>query len=155
MLAAKLPFRFIPELNRGEAVYWDITNRSLVDNGVPDVSLTTPEAAGRNLARLGREHHFTLFECFLSDIIGHKRDLNRAVDFLEMLDRFLGAVLDEAGQDVHVLISSDHGNLEDLETGGHTRNDVPLIVFGPRAGQMAGVRSIVNIPETLLSRFWA
>ncbi|MEM7395996.1 MAG: hypothetical protein AAF492_26990 [Verrucomicrobiota bacterium] len=26
MLAAKLPFRFIPELNRGEAVYWDISS---------------------------------------------------------------------------------------------------------------------------------
>jgi bisphosphoglycerate-independent phosphoglycerate mutase (AlkP superfamily) len=29
-----------------------------------------------------------------------------------------------------ILLTSDHGNLEDLSTRRHTRNDVPLLLIG-------------------------
>lgn len=72
MLAARLPFRFIPHLIKGEAVYWDITNTHLVPNRVAHVSIISPYLAGRNLGRLGRSYKLVLFECFLPDLIGHR-----------------------------------------------------------------------------------
>jgi len=50
---------------------------------------------------------------------------------VEQLDRFVGAVLGAAGLDeTLVLITSDHGNLEDERTDGHTLNPVPALLAG-------------------------
>ncbi len=55
---------------------------------------------------------------------------------LEELDTFIEGVIGEKGHDVSVLITSDHGNVEDLSTGGHTGNEAPLWVVGPMAEQL-------------------
>ncbi|MCP4141537.1 MAG: hypothetical protein GY755_14845 [Chloroflexi bacterium] len=49
-----------------------------------------------------------------------------------------------------MLITSDHGNVEDLSTGGHTGNEVPLWVVGPMAEQLNEVKSITEILDKIL-----
>jgi len=64
------------------------------------------------------------------------------------IDPALVGVLEEAdlGQ-THVLVCSDHGNLEDLSVRTHTRNPVPTLIWGPLAQELAlRIRSIHRIP---------
>ena len=44
-----------------------------------------------------------------------------------MLNRFTQTLWDNMDDDTSILIVSDHGNCEDIRTGGHTRNMVPAI----------------------------
>ena len=91
-----------------------------------------------------------LYECFLPDLIGHRRDRPAASRFLATLDDFLQALIENRPAEVNVLISSDHGNFEDFSQGQHTLNPVPLIVVGPDAPAFADVDSICGIIDRIL-----
>jgi 2,3-bisphosphoglycerate-independent phosphoglycerate mutase len=127
------------DLRAGRAVYQDSTHDSLGRRGV-DLPLRTPEAAGEILARASVAADLTLFEFFQTDKAGHTRDAAKAVHELEKLEQFLGAFL--AAVDLEattVILTSDHGNVEDLGTKSHTHNPVPTLVFGPDAGAVSGL----------------
>jgi bisphosphoglycerate-independent phosphoglycerate mutase (AlkP superfamily) len=51
----------------------------------------------------------------------------------------------------HLIVCSDHGNLEDLSVRTHTRNPVPTMVWGPQAaGTAARIRSIEHIAPQIM-----
>ena len=130
--AAGLPFRTFEDLGAGAAIYQDITHDSLQDRH-PEVPGRTPEAAGGILARVSREFDFTLFEFFQTDKAGHARDRIKAVRELRKLERFLAATLAELDPETNLILTSDHGNVEDLTVKTHTHNPVPTLIFGPEA----------------------
>jgi hypothetical protein len=150
--AAGLPFRTVEDLKAGRAVYHDFTNRMLAERG-EDVSLRTPEEAAEILARLSSAHRFTLYEHFIADRAGHEQDLEAALNVLRDLARFVRAVL--AHTDLSrttVLLTSDHGNIEDLSTRNHTLNQVPTLAWGPRAARVKNhVRSLADISPCIVS----
>ncbi|MFH2052481.1 MAG: alkaline phosphatase family protein [bacterium] len=132
-LAADLPFCGLEDVKAGRSIYQEFTNRELQERGF-DVPLFTPEEAGRVLARSARLLDFTFFEYFQSDKAGHSCDHARIGGELAKLDAFLEAVLGEletdlAG-DILVVLTSDHGNLEDTRKHSHTTNPVPLMAWG-------------------------
>jgi bisphosphoglycerate-independent phosphoglycerate mutase (AlkP superfamily) len=49
------------------------------------------------------------------------------------------------------VLTSDHGNMEDLSTGSHTRNPVPLLARGPQARRFAAAESIADVTPAILS----
>ena len=135
--AAGLRFRSVDDLAAGQAVYQDITNETLRARGIP-APLRTPEEAGEILVRVAREHEFTLFEFFQTDKAGHAQDEAWARRELQKLERFLGAVV--SGLDPRqctLILTSDHGNIEDLGVKTHTRNPVPTLVRGRNAAAVA------------------
>lgn len=154
VLAAKARFNTLNDLIENRAVHWDITNSTLQDLAYKRVPLISPFKAGQNLRNLTRDYNLVLHECFLPDLIGHKKDLYRSLEFLEMFDEFLRGVLNDISSNVQVLISSDHGNMEDLSFGGHNRNQVPLICIGSLARQFTEIKSINEIFSTLFSRIF-
>jgi 2,3-bisphosphoglycerate-independent phosphoglycerate mutase len=128
-IQAGVRLRGVDDLRAGRAVYQDLTNTGLRERGIP-IPLVTPEEAGRRLAAVAAEHRFTLFEFFQTDLAGHGR-IGDGAGVVERLDRFLGAVLEAADlATTLVLLTSDHGNLEDERTGGHTLNPVPALLVG-------------------------
>lgn len=128
-LSSGQPLRSIENLNHSNAVYQDFTNRMLVEWGY-QVKEISPEQAGQNLARMARQHDFTLYEYFISDKVGHARDMARAIEIYEMLDRMMATCIAESNlEDTMIMIVSDHGNLEDLSCKAHTVNKVPTILF--------------------------
>ncbi|HPN83611.1 MAG TPA: hypothetical protein PLM00_09475, partial [Spirochaetota bacterium] len=148
VMAAGFPFRMLEDLVAGRAVYWDIT-RAMVQTrtGREDVPQTEPEEAARHLAEIARDHGLVLYETFMTDMLGHKAQVGEARDFLSVLDRFLTRLAEAVVEDGGTLvITSDHGNIEDCATRAHTTNPVPLIVFGPLAGAFAEARSIMDVP---------
>ncbi len=97
-----------------------------------DLPLISTHEAGERLYRLSREYDFTIFDYFRSDICGHKGHRTESLAVLEEIDEFLGGVLANFEPEEHLLIvTSDHGNLEDWSVKGHTLNPV----FGLFVGQ--------------------
>lgn len=102
---------------------------------LPDYSA---EAAGRLLAKLSGHYDFAFHSHWMTDRIGHRGMLAQGVELLERFDALLGGLLaawdDAAGL---IVITSDHGNMEDLSTRRHTLNAVPTVVVGARAADFA------------------
>jgi 2,3-bisphosphoglycerate-independent phosphoglycerate mutase len=146
ILAADIPLNLdLACLEQGDCVYQDLSNAYLQELGY-DVSRITPEQAGKNLARIVNNHHFTLFEYFQTDMVGHKQNWQRAEEILEDVDRCLGSLLTHSHlADTLIIITSDHGNIEDLAVKSHTYNQVPTLLIG--AGRERVASEIHSIPD--------
>ena len=64
-----------------------------------------------------------------------------------MRDRydFSAYLLDEIGPTTTVIMSSDHGNMEDIGLRLHSTNPVPLLVVGPGTESFRQARSITDV----------
>ena len=149
--AAGVRLRTSQDLARGDALTADLTGdgwQRLLDPGLAVVS--EADAAAR-LHGLARRHRFTLFEYFLTDKAGHSRDAERAAAVLASLERFFEALLERLEADTDLLlVSSDHGNLEDLGTKSHTTNPVPLVALGRGADAFAEASSLLDVTPALV-----
>jgi 2,3-bisphosphoglycerate-independent phosphoglycerate mutase len=139
-LAAGLPFFTLADLSAGRCLYQEFTNNDLRDRGF-DVPAVTPAEAGRILARRSRDYDFLLFEYFQTDRAGHAQDPVWARRELEKLDAFLASVLwtlerERLLSETLLLLTSDHGNLEDITIKQHTCHPVPLMAWGAGAGSI-------------------
>lgn len=128
---AGLPFRSLTDLSRGEALSMDITHHILAREGysIPEI---TPQEAGRRLAALSVPYDFVLFEYFLTDRSGHTADREKARCVVQTLDAFLAAAFEFLDpEETLFILTSDHGNFEDLSHSRHTANPVPGLLAGP------------------------
>ena len=153
-MSAGLPFRMVEDYRTGKGIYHDITGRIIVESGY-DAEIITPEEAASRLYSISREHDFTFFEHFMTDIIGHKMDMGLAIEEIELLDTFIGGVLKLADPEKDVIfITSDHGNIEDVSMKTHTMNKVPTIVIGGNfKNRTAVIRSLLDIMPAVLEIF--
>ena len=149
--AAGMTFRNLEDLKAGRAVFQDYTNLMLREWG-EDVELRTPEEAARVLAAIAREHRFTLYEYFITDKVGHLQDMRLARMVLKNLARLVRALLQHLDlARTTLILTSDHGNIEDLSVRTHTLNQVPTLVWGARAATFsAGVRSLADITPAIV-----
>jgi 2,3-bisphosphoglycerate-independent phosphoglycerate mutase len=129
---AGIPLKTSADLFSGQALSADFTGQGWIERlGFPQTPLLEPYQAGERLAYLARDYDFAFFEYWLSDYAGHKQDMPVALSLLETLDQVLaGLVAGWDGRKGLILITSDHGNLEDLSTRRHTLNPVPALVIG-------------------------
>ena len=153
-MAAGLRFRNLDDLKRGEALYWDIVHLSLRERLGAEWPLITPEEAGRNLAHLATAHDLVLYESFLPDLVGHRRITLTMTYLLDLIDRFLGSLLRNLASDTSLVICSDHGNIENPGTKGHTYNPVPLLVTGAAARYFVDAQAITDVTPAII-RFLA
>jgi hypothetical protein len=149
--SAGLQFCVLDDVRNERALYHDFTNRLLIEAG-EDVEQRTPEAAARVLADISREHRFTLYEYFLTDRMGHRQDVAGALTVLTNLAAFVRAVLDCVDLSrTTVMLTSDHGNIEDLTVRNHTLNHVPTLAWGVgREIVERRVRSLADITPTII-----
>jgi hypothetical protein len=149
--AANLPFRRVDDLKNGNAVYHDFTNQMLIQRG-EDVTPRSPEEAARVLAHIAETNRFTLYEHFITDKVGHAQDMALARTVLQNLATFVRAVLEHVDlQHTTVMLTSDHGNIEDLSSRNHTLNDVPTLVWGRQQESIADrIESLANITPAIV-----
>lgn len=131
---AGIKIREQEDLFRGEALSADFTGEGWRNHlGIADTPLLTPYESGVQLHRLASQYDFAFFEYWLSDYIGHRQDMEAACTHLKELDQVLQGLLDVWNDvDGLILLTSDHGNLEDLSTRRHTLNPVPALCIGAR-----------------------
>ncbi len=144
----------VDDLADDRAVMQDLTRETIQDR-YPDVPTVPPQTAAEHLFSIAAEHDFTLYEFFQTDVSGHSMDHARACAVLRTYDRFLTSLVrfaEAAG--ITLVMTSDHGNIEDMSERGHTRNPVPFIAFGPREETLrAGVDSLKDVTPAILSVF--
>lgn len=150
-LESNLPLHTADDLRNATAISADITNERWKRLGYFDIPEIAAEEAGRRFAALAEKHTFTLFEYFLTDHAGHRRDMDNAVMVLRRLDKFLAGFRETVNDSTLLVITSDHGNVEDLRVKTHTRNAVPLWVYGEDAKQFVdGISSITDLAHKIL-----
>ncbi len=152
VLAANLSFRMTDDLRNNNAVYWDITRDHLVPL-IEDITPVSPSEAGKHLAQITSTHAFTLYESFASDLCGHNADLLETIKLLDKIDQLLDSTITSLDSKATLIVCSDHGNIEDLTTGSHTVNKVPLIVIGPGAHYFTKVERIDQVTDAILRIF--
>ena len=131
--SAGLPLRRLEDLRRGEAVYRDFTNLLLREQGV-EVELLAPEEGGLRLGGLARRSDLLVYEHFQTDVAGHRGTLEDAHRVLGELNRFVGSALKALDPERDgFILSSDHGNIEDMSHSAHTAHPVPILLGGRAA----------------------
>ena len=150
-LDADVRIRSLTELDAGLALTADLTGQAWRDRLGLDVRVISEEDAGARFVELTRRHAFTLFEYYLTDKAGHSRDPERAKDVLRALDRFFAGLLGASDEARDLLIvTSDHGNLEDLSVKSHTLNAVPLIAYGRGAHYFRDVHDLTDVTPAVV-----
>lgn len=150
--AAEMQFRMIPDLLGGFAVSHDFTNEFLRERGI-DVPLWTPIEAGKTLANLVESNRFTLYEHFITDKIGHDQNFEWAKRHLPKLAEMIRTVLENINLETTTFIlTSDHGNIEDLSVRNHTLNKVPTIIWGRNRHEIANqINDLSDITPAIIS----
>jgi hypothetical protein len=145
---AGLPLFDETHIYSGEALAVDWTGEGWRSElGYTDTPVYTPEEAGRLMVRISRRYDFAFFPHWLTDMIGHRGTLAEGVQILELFDRVMAGALAEWQDDEGLMIiTSDHGNLEDLSHGKHTDNDIPTLAIGAGSASFtAGIRTLADL----------
>lgn len=150
--AAGLRFRTMEDVRNGNAVFMDYTNRFLIERG-EDVAIRTENEAARVLSSIVAQNRFTLYEYFITDKVGHAQDMDAARLVLTSLALFLRETLIRLDlKRTTVILTSDHGNIEDLSLRNHTLHLVPTIVWGAQRERIAArIKNLADITPAIVS----
>ncbi len=150
MAAGQVALRTLDDARRGEGLTHDIHGGTARGRGfgVPERS---PDEAAAIFWRIAAEADFTLFEHYLADEAGHAQDFAAAAAALQSFEDFTRAVAQARPPHAHVLVCSDHGNVEDLSTRSHTLHRVPALYFGPSAADVVPrLHTVADIGRVVL-----
>lgn len=156
--SAGISLRTTADLYAGQAISADFTAVSWRDYlGFQDAPILSPQEAGERIAYMAQYNDFSFFEYWLSDYAGHGQDMGEACDLLITLDQVFEGLLSRWNyQEGFILMTSDHGNLEDLSTRRHTTNPVPALLVGApalRRDFIRGLTDITGIAPAILNFF--
>ncbi len=125
---------------------------------VPELSLS--QVADQVIDGLFRGYPFVVTNFANGDVIGHTANREAKIKCAETVDYHLGRVVETAmDKDYVVIVTADHGNIEELLTEegkphvAHTTNLVPLIIIDPRTKDCIKTKSggLQDIAPTILS----
>ena len=141
MLSSGLAPRSEMDILEGTALYQEYTNRSLIQHGM-DLPVFSPEQAAGIIARNAGEVDLLLYEYFQTDLYAHRHGFDEQVELIRNLDRLVESLLDQLNPATDTLvITSDHGNLEDGSSQRHTRNSVPMVAWGAAGDELRAATS--------------
>jgi hypothetical protein len=136
------------DLFAGRALSADFTGdgwRAML--GFPEAPTMSPQEAGRKLVSLAKEYDFSLFEYWASDYAGHKQQMDTAIELMQTFDGVLAGVVEGVDKEMLVLVTSDHGNMEDLSTRKHTDAHVPALVIGNKSAREEFTRDMKDLTD--------
>ena len=150
--AAGLRFRTVADVRNDNAVFMDYSNRILIERG-EDVAERSEHEAGTVLSNIVAQNRFTLYEYFITDKVGHAQDMAAARSVLTSLALFLRETLIRLDlKRTTVILTSDHGNIEDLSSRNHTLHAVPTIVWGAQRERIAArINNLADITPAIVA----
>ncbi|MBI3395078.1 MAG: metalloenzyme [Spirochaetia bacterium] len=152
--ASGKPLLSFEDLKANRAMYMDITHH-LMHQFYPESDkefpLMDPFERGRDIVKMSREYDLAIYEYFLTDKVGHAQDFMQAETLISHLERFFEGIAAELNQETELLIiTSDHGNMEDLSRKTHTSNPVITYALGKGSEQInERVRALYDIPPVI------
>jgi hypothetical protein len=127
------------DVRRGRALTGTLTHELEARFNWDALGLTAPplrdpwEAAGV-LLDLAARHDFTFYKYQLADLVSHTGRVDLAREVFDVIETFVEAVLRGIGREAVVIVTSDHGHLEQVAySHGHPKSRVPTWYFGPDA----------------------
>jgi hypothetical protein len=148
VINAGLPLFRHDDLFAGRALSADFTGegwRTML--GFTEAPVMDAPHAGRRLGTLAKEYDFALFEYWASDYAGHKQQMDHAIDLMETFDEVLAGLTETWDDDGLILVTSDHGNMEDISTRRHTAADVPALLIGSKARRDEFTRNLKDLTD--------
>lgn len=142
------------DVEQERSVFQEYTNCWLKGKGL-DIPEFTPEKAGQILAGASRHYNFLLYEYFQTDLYGHRRSFDERVKLVTDLDRLFSKLLSLLDPQTDTLVlTSDHGNIEDATSKGHTTNPVPLITWGRRSSELRNrIHCLTDVAPAIIDFF--
>jgi len=149
-----VPLKSATDLRAGDALSAEIDNDWWVNKLDYNLPIIKPETAAKRLIKLAGQHHFTLFEHFITDHLGHGRHKEALEDRLSVLDRFLYYLFENIPENFTLLLCSDHGNLEDISIKTHTLNPSLTMTAGKYAERLKNrITNISHIKDAILELY--
>jgi 2,3-bisphosphoglycerate-independent phosphoglycerate mutase len=146
--SAGVPIFTEREVYSGDAMTVDWTGEGWrTQLGYSDSPVYTPHAAGVKMVELARRYAFSFFPNWITDTIGHRGTVEDGAKMLELFDGVMKGALEAWHDDEGlIIITSDHGNMEDMSHTKHTENDVPTVIIGNGAAAFAqGLQTLADI----------
>ncbi len=150
--SAGVPLKSVNDILKGSAVTAEIIQniwREHLGLNVPEISV---EEAAQRLLSAANIHDLILYEFYLTDKAGHSMDREYADRIRDLLNPFLNYLAENLAKMDTLVITSDHGNLEDLSIKTHTLNSVPLFVKG-EVDFFKSSESIMDVTPSILNLF--
>jgi hypothetical protein len=148
VINAGLPLFKHDDLFAGRALSADFTGegwRTML--GFTEAPVMDASHAGRTLGTLAKEYDFALFEYWASDYAGHKQQMEHAIELMESFDAVLGGLTEVWDDDGLILVTSDHGNMEDVSTRKHTDAHVPALVIGNQSARAEFTQNMHSLTD--------
>lgn len=137
-------------IERGEAVTAEIRQdywKARLQIPIPEID---EKIAAQRIKTKAEMVDLVFYEYYLTDKAGHAQELEGAFSALDRLDKLVFNLIDTLENNT-LIITSDHGNLEDLSLKTHTRNEVPFIAYGKNALHFKNISSLIDVKESILS----
>jgi bisphosphoglycerate-independent phosphoglycerate mutase (AlkP superfamily) len=148
--AAGLRFSTLDHIRKGEAIYHDFSNSSLIKSGF-DLPLFSARQAAQILSEQSRQYDLLLYEYFLTDIAGHAQNMTQAVQEMQKVETLIRELTLQLDFDHTILIVvSDHGNLEDLRTKSHTSNPAFMGIWTKKIS--GSFRTLLDITPFIINQ---
>lgn len=126
------------DLRRGKALTAEITNERWIAKLNYKLPKISPQLAAKRILRIAENNKFTLYEFYLTDHLGHGRDVWDFENVIRTLDDFLYSVITSMdNKKMTLIVCSDHGNFEDLSIKTHTLNGALTITSGKYAEELS------------------
>ncbi|MCU0286556.1 MAG: alkaline phosphatase family protein [Acidobacteria bacterium] len=137
-----------------KALYHDYSNRSLIERGLK-LPVFSPEKAAEIIYNTSREYDLLLYEFFQTDMYGHGFEFDQCIGLIQDLNRLVKRLISLLDREKDtLLITSDHGNLEDILTPLHTLNPVPLLTWGHESQKLSeNIKSLIDVTPTVTAFF--
>ncbi|MFH5832093.1 hypothetical protein [Halalkalibaculum sp. DA384] len=148
--SAGIPLHTVEDLKKGKAITAEITQQAWREQLAIEIPEIDPGEAAERMLNQARSHDIVLYEYYLTDKAGHTQSEAEAGKVISRFSAFLEYLIRNRNDEDTLLLSSDHGNIEDLSTKTHTFNEVPLFAEGPAAGAFRDVVSIRDIAPVIL-----
>ncbi|MHB7979166.1 phosphopentomutase [Clostridium sporogenes] len=80
-----------------------------------------------------------------TDLCGHRENVEEYFKKLSIADKYLGEIMKELQEEDILLVMADHGNDPTIGHSRHTREIVPLLVYGPKVKKVPlGIRNTLS-----------
>ena len=142
------------DILREKALYHDYSNQSLLDRGL-NLPVFSPEKAAEVAFNTSQDYDLILYEFFQTDMYGHGFELDQCLELIHNLNRFVKKLISYLDKEKNtLLITSDHGNLEDMLTPLHTLNPVPLLTWGHRSQELRkNIKNLTDVTPAVINFF--
>jgi hypothetical protein len=148
--SAGLPLNTADSVKEEKAITAGITQQGWREKLNIDIPEIDPKKAAGRLLQKVESYDLLLYEYYLTDKAGHSQEHSDAGSVLSTYNRFLAELIKNKKTGDTIVLSSDHGNVEDLSVKTHTYNKVPLFAYGPGAAAFADSESILDITPGIL-----